>query len=138
MIRSSWLRGAAAAVLLLGLLWTAESAPERLRRPPQPAPGPAEPFVPKFEAMAETRLLMEGLSKPNFLSLAQFYKEKPAEAEAWKFARGQALILAETGNPLLLRPPRNEGRDTWFKRAMVMRQAAGNLARELGSQDLDR
>jgi hypothetical protein len=138
MIRSSWLRGGAAAALVLGLLWTAEAAPERLRRPPQPAPSSAAPFVPRFEALAETRLLMEGLAQPNYLSLDQFLKEKPADVETWKFARGQALIVAETGNLLLLRPPRNEGRDTWFKRAMEMRQAAGNLARELGSRDHDR
>ena len=25
--------------------------------------------------------------------------------------------MAETGNLLLLRPPRNEGRDTWMRRA---------------------
>jgi cytochrome c556 len=125
-------------VLLLGLLWTAEAAPERLRRPPTPLPSPAAPFVPKFEALAETRLLMEALNQPNYLSLAQFLKEKPADAETWKFARGQALLIAETGNLLLLRPPRNEGRDTWFKRAMETREAAANLARELGGRDLDR
>ena len=29
--------------------------------------------------------------------------------------RGQALLLAETGNLLLLRPPKTQGRDTWWR-----------------------
>src|SRR5262245_51093607 len=74
-------------------------------------------FTPKFEALAETRLLMEGLAHPNYRSLNKLLKQKPADVETWTFARGQALLVAETGNLLLLRPPRNNGRDTWMKLA---------------------
>src|SRR5213080_3460763 len=63
-----------------------------------------QPFTPKFEALAETRLLMEGMAHSNYRSLQRLLKEKPADNETWVFVRGQALLLAETGNLLLLRP----------------------------------
>jgi Cytochrome C' len=93
------------------------------------------PFTPKFEALAETRLLMEGVAHANYRSLQRLLKEKPADAETWTFARGQALLVAETGNLLLLRPPRNNGRDTWMKLAMAMRDEAGQLARKAAARD---
>jgi hypothetical protein len=114
--------------------------PERLQRPQQPQPQQPQPaFTPKFEALAETKLLMEGLAQANFLAVEKHLQGKgPADGDTWMFARGQALLIAETGNLLLLRPPRNEGRDTWMRRAMDMRQSAGELAQRLGNRDLAR
>src|SRR5207247_369538 len=78
---------------------------------------PAQPkFVPRLEAVAETKLLMEGLNQANFRGLENLLKQKPADLEAWTFARGQALLIAETGNLLLLRPPRNQGQAAWQMR----------------------
>ncbi len=108
--------------------------PESVKTPPRLAP--VEPkFTPKFEAVAETRLLMEGLAQANFNGLQRSLKQKPADEESWVFARGQALLVAETGNLLLLRPPRNQGRDTWMKLAMDLRSAASTLAQKAGSRD---
>jgi hypothetical protein len=124
------------AVLAGGILATGLGAQQR--RAPELLPHP-ERFVPKFEALAETKLLMEGLALPNYRAVEKHLEGKgPPDADTWTFARGQALLIAETGNLLLLRPPRNEGRDTWMRRAMDMRQSAGNLARRLGNRDLDR
>jgi hypothetical protein len=116
--------------------------PKPTPRPPATKPAepqrPREPSVtPRFEAVAETRLLMEGLALPNYRALEKALRAKPADDDAWTFARGQALIIAETGNLLLLRPPRNQGRDVWMQRAMDLRQAATALARAGGSKDLD-
>jgi hypothetical protein len=109
-----------------------------IRTPGRPAPNslPARTtFVPKFEALAETRLLMEGLAHSNYQSLNRLLKEPPRDVDTWIFARGQALLIAETGNLLLLRPPRNTGRETWMKLAMAMRDQAGNLARRIAARD---
>ena len=65
--------------------------------------------MPKFEVIAETSLLMDGLNQSNYRSLEKLLKQKPADAETWTFIRGQALLIAETGNLLLLRPPRSGG-----------------------------
>jgi hypothetical protein len=125
------------ALLSAGLVMTGVAAPPR--RPPEQLPPPVERFVPRFEAIAETSLLMEGLAQPNYSALEKHLQGKgPADADTWTFARGQALLIAETGNLLLLRPPRGAGRDDWMRRAMDMRQSAGTLARQLGSRDLPR
>ena len=62
-------------------------------------------------------------------------KTKPPDNDTWVFIRGQALLTAETGNLLLLRPPRNSGRDAWMKLAMDMRSKAGVVAREASGRD---
>ena len=109
------------------------------RRVPERLPQPLPPFTPKFEALAETKLLMDGLAHSNYRAVEKHLQDKgPPDADTWKFARGQALLIAETGNLLLLRPPRNDGRNTWMRRAMDMRQSAGELARRLGNHDLPR
>lgn len=94
--------------------------------------------LPKPEPVAETRLLMEGLNLANFRGLERLLKEKPDGAEAWTFARGQALLIAETANLLMLRPPRNQGQTVWLDRSADLRTAATRLARSAAERDLDR
>ena len=120
----------------LGLLLAGVPALPQTRPTPGPAPMPRP--VPRLQAVAETKLLMEGLAVANFRGLERLLKEKPASNETWSFARGQALLIAETGNLLLLRPPRNKGRDTWQDRAMELRSRATTLARTLAGRDLER
>src|SRR5262249_9074190 len=91
--------------------------------------------APRFEAVAETKLLMEGLAESNYRGLATLPKQSPTDSETGTFARGQALLIAETGNLLLWRPPRNEGQDSWFRWATELRAAATNLARQAGARD---
>jgi hypothetical protein len=117
-------RLAATSILALLLLLTPGSAQR-----------PAPAFTPKFEVVGETRLLMEGLAHSNYRSLAKLLRAKPTDLDTWVFARGQSILIAETGNLLLLRPPRNTGRDTWMKLAMAMRSEAAEVARAAGSRD---
>ncbi len=118
-------RGAALLTLAPILLSTAGAAPDR----------PAPKVTPQFEAVAETSLLMDGLNQSNYHGLERLLRQKPADADSWTFARGQALLIAETGNLLLLRPPRTAGRDAWFGDAMGLRTAAADLARKAGERD---
>jgi len=130
-----WLWG----LIVLAISLAATSISAQVRRVPERLPPPEALIPPKFEVLAETKLLMEGLTQPNYRALAKHLQGKgPTDVETWMFARGQALLIAETGNLLLLRPPHNEGRDTWMRRAMDMRQSAGTLARRLGNRDLAR
>src|SRR5438270_174320 len=85
----------------------------------------------EYHAVDDTRLLMEGLNSSNFRGLEKMLSEKPESADAWVFARGQALLIAETGNLLLLRPPKNQGRDAWQMRATELRDNATALARTI-------
>lgn len=104
-------------------------------------PGPAHSVnetSPRLEAVAETRLLMEGLAQANFRGLERLLKQPPKDAEAWVFARGQALLIAETGNLLMLRPPHNQGRSAWYERATDLRSAATRLALAAAGRDYQR
>jgi hypothetical protein len=110
------------------------------------AGGPATSQLPKREAarapkpepVADTHLLMEGLNQANFRGLERLLKDKPADVEAWTFARGQALLIAETGNLLMLRPPRGKGQDAWMERAAELRDAGTALGRAAAKRDYDR
>jgi cytochrome c556 len=117
-------------VLTGSLLVTNPAVPQAQR-----AKAPAKP---KLEPVAETQLLMDGLNQANFRGLEKLLKEKPADAESWTYARGQALLIAETGNLLMLRPPRNRGQDAWMDRAADLRDSATTLARAAGRRDFER
>src|SRR5438552_1751055 len=67
---------------------------------------PAKSKSPKLEPIAETKLLMNGIADPNFKGLGKMFAEKPKDDDAWAFARGRALLIAETGNLLMIRPPK--------------------------------
>ena len=91
---------------------------------------------PKLEPVAEAKLLMEGLAKPNFDALGKLLKDKPADADGWTFTRGQALLLAESGNLLMMRPPKTRAaQDAWLLKAADLRTAATKLATAAGRKE---
>ncbi len=100
----------------------------------------SQPLKPKLstrlEPVAETKLLMEGIADPNARGLARLLADKPREAEAWVFVRGQSLLLAELGNLLLLRPPKTRAaEDAWMAHAAELRGYATTLARAAAAKD---
>jgi hypothetical protein len=121
-----WL--AAVAMIIATAGWTSPQQPRN------PAPKPR----PRLEAVAETKLLMEGLMQANFRGLERNLKQSPADDAGWIFARGQALLIAETGNLLLMRPPRSGGQDVWNDLAADLRERGTRLARAAAAKDLDR
>jgi hypothetical protein len=123
-------------LMTTGILWMAALL---LLGAPSPAPTqtPAK-VTPKLEPVAETRLLMEGLAHSNFRGLEQLLTQKPPDVKTWTFARGQALLIAETANLLMLRPPKSQGQPAWFDRAMDLRNGAKQLAATLATQDYEK
>ncbi len=100
--------------------------------------GPAK-IVPKLEPVAETRLLMEGLAHANFRGLERNLAKNPIDGQSWVFARGQALLIAETANLLMLRPPKSpSSQPFWFGHSMDMRNQSMSLAQDLAKKDLER
>jgi hypothetical protein len=65
-------------------------------------------------------------------------KQKPADVETWNFVRGQALLVAESGNLLLMRPPHNDGQTVWMQRSADLRETATTLAKYAGKADYER
>jgi hypothetical protein len=119
------------ALFCLSLPATAQRNRPLIQMPP-PLPKP------KLEPVAETKLLMEGLNQSNYRGLERLLKDRPGDAESWAFARGQALLIAETGNLLMLRPPKNRGQDAWMAHAAELRTSATALARHAGARDYAR
>jgi hypothetical protein len=113
--------------------------PEMVRPPGDSAPAfpPASSALTTVrpEPVAETRLIMEGMSQPNFQGIQRNLRQEPGSEEAWTFLRGQALLVAESSNLLLMRPPRNEGQAAWQELAAAQRTAATKLARAAASRD---
>ena len=95
-------------------------------------------ITPKLEPVADTRLIMEGLAHANFRGLEKILSKQPEEDQAWKFARGQALLIAETANLLMLRPPKKEGQPAWFEKAMDLRKQSAQLAQIVSGKNLER
>src|SRR5437762_6739429 len=88
-------------------------------------PAAGAKFTPKLEPVAETKLIMEGLIHPNFRGLERLLNQKNPDAQGWNFGRGQALLIAEGANLLMLRPPKKDGQQAWFERSMELRGLAG-------------
>lgn len=126
------IRNGIGGIVVAVLLLVAVPATPQVGKPqPQPLPGP------RLEPVAETKLLMEGLAQANFNGLERLLKTRPADNETWTFARGQALLIAETGNLLMLRPPRNPGETAWMDHSRELRDAAMAVAKATGGRDYD-
>jgi hypothetical protein len=127
--------------LLAGLL-TAPLLAQQAPRPVGPAQLTTPPRLlttPRLEPVAETRLLMEGMTNANYRGLDRLLKQRPTDVETWTFGRGQALLIAESANLLLLRPPRNaQGEKAWMQLATDMRDEAGAMARAMAARDYTR
>src|SRR5437764_14655 len=78
------------------------------------------------------------LSEGYFKGMERLLKDKPADGETWTFVRGQALLVGEAGNLLMLRPPKNGGQDAWMDRAAELRESATALARAAAARDFDK
>jgi hypothetical protein len=101
----------------------------------QSQPGKAK-SAPKLEPVADTKLLMNGLADANFKGLGRLLKNRPKDDEAWAFARGQALLVAETGNLLMMRPPKTrDAQDRWMDHATELRDSATALSRTVAAKD---
>lgn len=94
--------------------------------------------VPRLEPVAETKLIMNGIAHANFRGLERILNQKAPDNQSWTFARGQALLIAESANLLMIRPPKKEGQAAWFERAMELRANAAQLAQTVAAQDLQK
>jgi hypothetical protein len=138
------MRKVASIALVIGIVGVGLSqVPTPAPVPPRPLPkspttAPNAPVGgPKLEAVAETKLLMDALLHPNYKGLDRLLRQRPEDAASWSYARGQALLIAESGNLLMLRPPRTQGQAAWFERAAELRSKATALAKTIAAKDFD-
>jgi hypothetical protein len=131
----------AAVAAMLVTTWPAVSQPPRPQptvRPSNSAPASMPKNAPRLVPVADNKLLMEGLANANFLGLEKILKATAIDEDSWGFARGQAVLIAESGNLLMLRPPNNPSQETWLKAASEMRDSASQLSKIVATHDVER
>src|SRR5919204_4047480 len=111
-----------------------------VKAPPPDQAGPAAgkarlQSVPGLEPVARTPLLMLAINWPNFQGLDQKLRQRPGDADTWNTVRDHALLIAENGNLLMLRPPRDGSEESWLERARALRATATRLARTAAARD---
>lgn len=131
------MRAWVAAAVLAGFALTApESASQSKQKQPTKAAMPDKAPGPRLEPVADTRLLMDGLAKPNFDGLGKHLRDRPGDAETWEFVRGQGLLVAESGNLLMMRPPKSRPeQDAWMAKAADVRAAGTKVAKAATDRD---
>jgi Cytochrome C' len=130
MSRKKVWRTALLLALAFGMTWSAV-AQERIK-------APAAANQPRLVPVAETKLVMEGIAHANYQGIQRQLQQKPEDGDTWTILRGQALLVAESGNLLMIRPPKNDGQGVWMQRAADLRDAGAMLAKQAGNRDYER
>jgi hypothetical protein len=85
-------------------------------------------------AVATTADIMTGLVAPSSTVVFRAAADPPREAKDWIALRAQALLLAESGN-LLLIGTRARDEDEWARQAAALRDAAEGAAKAAAAKD---
>ncbi|KAA5541427.1 cytochrome c [Roseiconus nitratireducens] len=109
-----------------GLFITAASNSQAA--PPADQPTAADPVEPDMHEY------MEYVNQPAFQRLKPAMASEPAGNQAWKTIKSESLVLAESGNLLLIRKPEDDA-DDWQKHSVQTRDAAAELYRAAKSKD---
>jgi hypothetical protein len=128
----------------MGLLAVAPASPQgkddkRLEQSPL-LPNPdakLQTQQPRLVPLADVRVLMDGINWPNFVALQQELKRRPRDERGWLSVHDHALLIAENGNLLLLRPPAKKA-GGWTDHAMALRSGAARLAQAAGDRNPER
>ncbi|MFL5340181.1 MAG: cytochrome c [Gemmataceae bacterium] len=113
-------------------------SPPKNSGPQRPALGaePKNSTPPRLLPVAETKLVCEGLNQANFAGLERILKGDRIDPDTWTFARGQALLIGEAGNLLMMRPPKNGGQNAWMQAGSDLRESASALAKVVARHDV--
>ena len=125
MTLTHWLRVTLGLLLAAGLLFAADDGPPTDKTLSRPVP----------VAVASVRVLMDNLNGPSFQQLDHVLRSQPTAQQTWKGMAVQAVLLAEGGNLLLLRPPRGKQAGTWLDRATELRLRAVDLSQAAEKHD---
>jgi hypothetical protein len=116
--------------MTVGLFWSGS--------PPHPAARAAEGEGQKSEAAPveeDMHEFMEYVFQPTYQRLKTQIASQPADNQAWKGIKSDALILAEGGNLLLIRKAEEDQAD-WNQHSLQVRDLGGQLYRAAKAKDL--
>lgn len=117
------------ALVLAG--WVIVMSPSRSTTARADSPTPQNQLQPVEKDMHE---FMEYVFQPTYKRLKQSLAGEPADKNAWKGIKSDALILAEGGNLLLLRTPKEDA-EVWRELSTAVRESGGNLYQSAKRQD---
>ena len=117
------------ALVLVGLLNVMLASRAMTARADSPTP-PNQPR-PVEKDMHE---FMEYIFQPTYKRLKHSIAGEPADNNAWKGIKADALILAEGGNLLLLRSPKVDA-TVWGELSAAVRESGGNLYQSAKKKD---
>lgn len=80
--------------------------------------------------------VMEHLVVPASNAVFRTSSELPNTDAEWKTLRGQAVLLAESGNLLLIGAPAKDNAE-WLTNAALLRDATEKFIKTLGTRDID-
>lgn len=86
-------------------------------------PVPSAPAAPPFKAVATVKELMLAMTTPSSNAVFAAQGEAPQDDAGWLNVQNNALVLAESGNLLML-GDRVRDRDAWIKDATALVDAA--------------
>lgn len=117
-----------ASLLLLvagGWLWSESTLLQAAPSSNKNSTEPVEPDMHEF---------MEYVFQPTFKRLKPVMAAAPSDNQAWKAIKADSLILAEGGNLLLIRQPKDDASD-WVKHSVLVRDFGGQLYRAAKAKD---
>ena len=136
MFRERMAIGVGLAALALGLLVVAPAVPQVQKANGVAAKAAPPALEPK--PVAAVGAIMRGINRPNFNWLEYLLQRPPRDADTWGRIEDEALVLAEAGNLLMMRPPRGGEARTWMGRADGLRNAGIALSQAAQARNFDR
>lgn len=109
----------------VGLQWMGGLPPAAGADAAPATPEPVEKSMHEF---------MEYVFEPGYKRLKPLLAAEPKENAAWKGIKGDALTLAEAGNLLLLRTPKEDGA-VWTETSAAVRKLGGELYQAAKKKD---
>ncbi len=109
-----------------GWIWTESTSLQAA--PPETTSGAAKPVE------SDMHEFMEYVFQPTFKRLKPVMAAEPADNAAWKTIKADGLILAEGGNLLLIRQPKDDAAD-WVNHSVQVRDFGGQLYRAAKAKD---
>ena len=118
----------ACLLLLVSACWLWSESTSLQAAPPSDKQDAAEPVEPDMHEF------MEYVFQPTFKRLNPVMATAPADNQTWKSIKADSLILAEGGNLLLIRQPKDDPAD-WVKHSVQVRDFGGQLYRAAKAKD---
>ena len=114
-------------LLLIGIGWAAFRSGDSLHGRTASAARETVQAAEQRPIEEDVHEFMEYINGPVFARLRKLLAEEPKGRPEWRQARGYALVLGETGNLLMIRPPEEDEAAGWKRFSAALRDEGAKL-----------